>query len=821
MLMKLIAARIRCALCLVTLFASAWSAVRADEQPDKPDPPGAVVDARLTRGAEIYRKQCAECHGDKGQGVEGFYDKRLGGERTLDWLTRRIDRTMPEFEADKCVGEDAQAVARYLYDRHYSPQARAKRLGPARRGLQHLTVEQHRQTLADLVGSFRAEQAYGEDRGLTVSYYKGGKMRGKPLHRAVEPDADAVFDAEHPLFEKFDPKGHSVRYAGSLIAPETGEYEIVLRSDGAVRLWLNNAKSTGGGGGNEFAQVDPATIDGWVKSEGVEQFRKRVFLLGGRAYPLLLDFSAHEQGVQRRAQDQADKTSYVSLRWVMPGRAEQVIPRRNLLPNRGAEGFVSTTAFPPDDASVGYERGVSVSPGWLRGVTGAAVETADHVTDHFHALAGKPLDHANADRAAKAFLYDFVGRAFRRPLTDNEKSAYVDAYFASGNDPVTSIRRAILAALSSPRFLYPGAHGEPSNDHAIAARIALALYDGLPDRQLREAADRGNLSDPATVRAHTRRLSHSPRAEAKLHGFFHHWLELDHANGIHKDDAQFPEFDKALLTDLRTSLDLFIEHAAFSEHSDYRELLLADYLFVNDRLAAVYGIERGEATGGSSDDTFIKATVPGDRRSGVITHPYLLTAFAYHNATSPIHRGVFLTKNIIGRPLNPPPDAIEFTDAEFDPSLTMREKVTAFTRADACMACHATINPLGFSLEHYDSIGRWRTRDNGKPVNAASDFIGDRGQTIRLKGARDVAQFAAGSDLARRGFIRQLFHHAIKRNPAALGPDTLDTLDQRFTQDRYHVRRLFAEIAATDALYHLNTGPDAPSRANTNEQDTP
>ncbi|HSG65176.1 MAG TPA: DUF1592 domain-containing protein, partial [Gammaproteobacteria bacterium] len=457
-------------------------------------------------------------------------------------------------------------VAAYLYANYYSAEARAAREGVPRRELHRLTVEQHRQSLADLIGSFRPERPFGEDRGLTVHYYKDGKMHGQPLHRAVERDADSVFDAEHDLFEKFDPKGHSVRYAGSLIAPETGEYEIILRSDSAVRLWLNDAKSKGGGGGNEYAQADPATIDGWVKSKGVEAFRKRVFLLGGRAYPLLLDFSAHEQGVQRRAQDQADRTSYVSLRWVMPGRAEQVISRRHLLPDRGEEVFVATTPFPPDDSSVGYERGVSVSPAWLDAVTGAAVETAGYVVDHFHELAGSPITGSDAARVGKPFLYRFVERAFRRPLTEQEKRAIVDAAFDSAPDATAAVKRVVLATLSSPRFLYPDADGSDS-DHAIAARLALALRDGLPDKALREAASRGELRDPTKLREHAERISGHPRSRAKLHGFFHHWLELDRAEHVAKDDALFPEFDETLLTDLRTSLDLFIEHAVFGEAS--------------------------------------------------------------------------------------------------------------------------------------------------------------------------------------------------------------------------------------------------------------
>jgi len=211
----------------------------------------------------------------------------------------------------------------------------------------------------------------------------------------------------------------------------------------------------------------------------------------------------------------------------------------------------------------------------------------------------------------------------------------------------------------------------------------------------------------------------------------------------------------------------------------------------------VYGINRGKKAGKG----FVRAKVPANRRSGLITHPYLLTAFAYHNSTSPIHRGVFLTRNIIGRPLNPPPNAIAFSDTEFDPGLTMREKVTAFTRDSACMSCHATINPLGFSLEHYDSLGRYRTTDKDKPINAESDFTGDDGAKLKLKGARDVAKFAIGSEAAHRAFVRQLFQHTVYRDPSSYTKQTLPQLTEHFETSEYHIRELYLRIAIKAATH--------------------
>ncbi len=133
----------------------------------------------------------------------------------------------------------------------------------------------------------------------------------------------------------------------------------------------------------------------------------------------------------------------------------------------------------------------------------------------------------------------------------------------------------------------------------------------------------------------------------------------------------------------------------------------------------------------------------------------------------------------------------------------MREKVTAFTRAQACMSCHETINPLGFSLEHFDSIGRWRATDQDKPIDAQSDFTRDDGVSVRLTGPRDVAAFAIGSTVARQGFVRQLSQYALQRDPAELSPSLLDDLVAGFEADEYHVLKLYERIAVAAAMYGL------------------
>lgn len=290
------------------------------------------------------------------------------------------------------------------------------------------------------------------------------------------------------------------------------------------------------------------------------------------------------------------------------------------------------------------------------------------------------------------------------------------------------------------------------------------------------------------------------RTQAKMRGFFHHWLELERAEDLAKDKKAFPDFNAALLADQRTSLQMFLDHVVWEGNADYRQLLTADYLFLNDRLGKLYD----QAGAGAA---FQKVQFDPKRRAGIITHPFLLTSFAYHDNTSPIHRGVFLTRNIAGMTLKSPPMANEFKDADFDPKMTMREKVTELTRSKACMACHVTINPLGFSLEHFDGIGRWRWKDQNKPVDSNSDFTTESGDTIKITGARDVANYAANSPSAHRAFVQQLFHHTVKQPVAAYGHDQLEALREDFAKHGFNILHLLRSIAKTAAIQ--SPGPES------------
>jgi hypothetical protein len=200
------------------------------------------------------------------------------------------------------------------------------------------------------------------------------------------------------------------------------------------------------------------------------------------------------------------------------------------------------------------------------------------------------------------------------------------------------------------------------------------------------------------------------------------------------------------------------------------------------------------------------------QRAGVVTHPYLLAAMASSKQTSPIHRGVFLTRNIVGMALKPPPMAVTFDESHFNPKLTMREKITELTGNNNCMSCHGVINPLGFSLENFDAIGRWRTKDNNKPVNSVSEFSDNEGKTVHLSGPRDIVNYVADNPSGHRAFIRHLFEHTVKQQITAYGPRTMDDLQRSFSGAGCNIRKLLAEIAVVAAMDGVSAPPQVTNR---------
>lgn len=731
-----------------------------------------AIAADLTKGERIYRSLCASCHGAEGEGTDKHYSRPLIGERPLADLAQVIAKTMPEDDPGKCVGEDAQQVAAYIYESFYAPAAQAHNR-PPRLELSRLTVRQYRQAVADLLGSFRGSGQRDEQRGLKAEYFKSRQFRND--HRVLErldPVVNFDFGESSPEPGKIEPAEFAMRWQGAVLAPETGEYEFTVHTENAARLWVN-------------AQDRPL-IDAWVRSGSDTEHRGTILLLGGRIYPLRLEFFKSKEGKEKRAS--------IGLLWRPPRQAVDVIPQRLLTPQRFPEVFVLQTPFPPDDRTAGYERGTAISKAWEQATTAAALEVAGYVAAHLQELSGVPHEAAERTVRLREFAGRLTERAVRRPLSAEQRQFFVDRQFAATPDPELALKRTLLLVLKSPRFLYREPEGPPGDAHHVAARIAMSLWDSLPDQPLREAAGAGQLTTREQVLQQATRLLPDLRTRAKLREFCLQWLKVEQIPDISKDPQRFPDFNATLASDLRTSLDLFLDEILSSPTADFRQLWLADSVYLNGRLAKFYGVPL------PAEAPFQKVVWEPAERAGLLSHPYLLADFAYTAASSPIHRGVFLARNVLGRSLRPPPAAVAPLAPDLQPDLTTRERVALQTKPDACQTCHSLINPLGFTLERFDAVGRLRHQEQGRPVDASGSYLTPRGESVKFTGARELANYLAQSDETHTAFVDQLFHYLIKQPIRAYGLRERQRLQQAFARDQFNIRKLAVEITATAAL---------------------
>lgn len=533
-------------------------------------------------------------------------------------------------------------------------------------------------------------------------------------------------------------------------------------------------------------------VNALVKSGTQTEYTASMPLTGGRVYPIKLEFSKALQGVKDKKPKPVP--AFVRLEWKRPQGAAEPIPARFLSPNGVPEQFVVGTPFPPDDKSQGWERGTAVSKEWDAAVTEAALDAAGYVIKTHEQLAGIDPKTPQEKRGLKlkAFAATFAERAFRRPLTAEQKELYVEKQFAAAKgDNDLFLKRVVLLTLKSPRFLFREAGGA-ADAYDTAARLSFALWDSVPDAELLKAAADGKLKTKDEVQKQAERMLTDPRAEAKMRGFLLHWLRLDVPRDISKDAKLFPGFDAAAVADLRTSLELFLDDVVWGKEPDFRKLLTSDEVYLNGRLAKLYGADL------PADAGFQKVNLDG--RAGVLTHPYLLSTFAYTDHTSPIHRGVFVAKGLLGVGLKPPPEAFTPVAASAHPTLTTRERVALQTKPANCITCHGVINPLGFTLEGFDAIGKVRAKDNNKDVDTTGGYLTKSGEEKTFSGPGELAKFIADSPDAHAAFAEQLFHHLIQQPVRAFGMNRADELRDSFKKSGYNIRTLAADIAAGAAM---------------------
>ena len=758
----------RLTLCLA--IAGVVSATVADEtQEAKLSDSSSLVE----RGEAIYRESCADCHGPDGQGVENEYSSPLTGDLTVGGLSELISETMPEGDPEACVAEDAAAVSAYIHQAFYSEAARVRNR-PPRAVLSRLTAEQLRQSVADLYGSFGGAPWSQPERGVKAIYFDGTRWKDdKRRIERVDPVIDFDFGKEAPG-ENINAQDYYIHWSGSLKIDRPGRYEIILRSTCSCTM--------------DFGANNRELINNHVQSAGKDEFRRTLYLNAGRVYPFEIDF------FQRKRKTEQPEAK-ISLSWVPPGGVEEVIPERNLIAGSYPATFALQTKLPADDRSYGYERGTSINRQWDESTTQAAIEFGQIASSELYRdyLRRHRKDPDENRGKLRKYLEQLVQTAFRGPLDDATRKLYIDQQIEKVEDDAEAIKRVVLITLKSPRFLYPLLDGDQPKSQRVANRLALTLYDSLPTDQLARAAEKNQLQKEAQIAAFARRMVKDYRAEAKLRAFLYQWFDLGEIEEVIKDETDYPGFNAELVQDLRNSFDAFLTNVIESESCDFRQLLQADWNYTTPSLQEFYGESWQSAE--EEKEGLQRSVNDAAAHVGLLAHPLLMSNLAYHKTTSPIHRGVFLTRYTLGRVLRPPNAAFTPLNPDLHPGLTTRERVELQTGEVNCQVCHQKINGLGFTLEQFDAAGRFRTTESEKPINATGQYIDRLGEQIDFNGARELGDYLAGSEDCHRAFVEAAFEHFVKQPIAAFGPETSDQLTKSFRESGFNIRELLVAIA--------------------------
>ncbi|HUE70957.1 MAG TPA: DUF1592 domain-containing protein [Pirellulaceae bacterium] len=342
----------------------------------------------------------------------------------------------------------------------------------------------------------------------------------------------------------------------------------------------------------------------------------------------------------------------------------------------------------------------------------------------------QPTKLEEEEACAKQILATLMRRAYRRPVTDADlgkplalfRELRAEAGFDAG------IEMALSAVLVNPQFLFrierepadtaPGSVYRVS-DLELASRLSFFLWSSIPDDELLDAATAGELSRPEVLRGQVRRMLADRRSQSLVTNFAGQWLHLRNLEAMTPDLRLFPDFDDNLRQAMRQETESLVE-SVLREDRSALNLLKADYTYLNERLAQHYGI-------GHIYGTRFRRVSLGDEgeRGGLLKHGSLLTVTSYATRTSPVLRGKWILENLMGTPPPPPlPDVPALKDNTVAANLTVRQRLSEHRANAACASCHDLIDPLGFSLENFDAIGRWRMLDEGEPVDASGGLMG-------------------------------------------------------------------------------------------------
>ncbi|MDP1560934.1 MAG: DUF1592 domain-containing protein [Pirellulaceae bacterium] len=672
------------------------------------------------KAVELLQNYCVDCHGGNepaaGLGLDQFRTVRSIRQSNDVWekAWRRVEEgSMPPPEASALPDADRMFLSQWIDNTLHQIDC-SRVVSPGQVTIRRLTRSEYRNSVRDLLGIdyLPADAFPGDDSGYGFDNI-GDVLSLPPV--LMEKYLDAAESVTRQAIQTPEDYQPPVFAADLATAKLDGG---VSRGEGLV--FYSNGTAT-----IEFTIDTPGSYEVVVEITGQQAGNEPCrFTLGvDKVKPKSLEISEHET-----------PTPFAQKHRLKAGSHRLVVAFENdYYLEDGPEG--------KKDRNLLLRRAKVVGP----------AEFGNQVSEaHRQFFFVYPSKREHESEAAKQLLSVWSSRFYRRPSSAAEVDALFRIYSnvrAEGGSFEFGMQVAAQAMLVSPKFLYKVERPAPTDgsprpltNYELATNLSYFIWGTTPDPALLETATKKDLQDLTILRAEARRLLKSPKAEALVQGFFSQWLQLRALENQSRDPQLFPGVDLVLLSDMQRETQLFCWDMVRRDRS-VLELLSADFTYVNERLAKHYG-DVGAAPADGSE--FFRVTLPRSRRGGLLTQGSILTVTSNPSRTSPVRRGRWIMENLLGTP--PPPAAPDVMPLESQQLVgTLRQRMEQHRLDPNCAACHQMMDPLGFALENFDAVGRWRDSDNGEPIDASGElptgenFTGvQQLQTILLEQKREA-----------------------------------------------------------------------------------
>jgi cytochrome c553 len=797
--------------------------------------------------APFLTKYCVTCHGSAKQKGDRRFDKLTGeirNDNALVDLQDILDQLnlgdMPPQKAKQPSNAERQAVVKWLT-------LRIKRHHESRKGqgrgavLRRLNSREYRNTVRDLLAlnmtmfdptqSFPRDQTDGHLDNVGDTLVTSGYLLARYLDAAEQsvnkamlplsqpkprtwifrdgfrqqPEIDQVFRkvGEFNYMTLFDVIGadkHEGAY-GPILAfkdgvPHDGFYEIRLKAEALNRLH----------------PYDPSFL-GTDRSEplrlGIRAGNIRVGALHKPQpiEPLLAEF------------DLADEQKWYKVRvWLDAGYTPRFTFQNGLMDARNIWGrLVSKYAkqFPPrKNRGIVENRFYAIKYGKLPQIRIHEIEITGPIYDAWPTASQKAMLGSDSEQILASgsltksqiehLVTRFASRAYRRPVSQPELDRIlkiIESRKEAGQSSLQAFADGIKLVLCSPNFLYldqstakqqndKNQEGDTLSNHALAARLSYFLWSSTPDQELLSLADKRKLTDLDVLKRQVDRMLKDARSDAFIEGFLGSWLTMRDLGSTPPDRTRFRAFyHYDLGTAMRRETHLFTRHL-IDKNLSIVNFLDSEFTFANKRLANLYGVKPPAGIG------FEKVQLNDPRRGGLLGQASVLTVTANGIDTSPVVRGVWLLENILGTPPSPPPPDVEPLDPDIRGAKTIRDQLKKHRSVASCFDCHRKIDPLGFALENFDPIGRWRTSyDRRKPVDASGEM--PSGESFK-----NVVQFKSilvgRKDQFSKALTSKLLAYAIGRQIELADRAHIDRLVEWNRQQGYGFRNLITQVVLSE-----------------------